>query len=90
MGAFHRYTNMGMKKKRAPSLKKRVRDLERLLAKPDLPADMREAKRLELKGFKKEVRKGGEAEKFELKYKKIKFFGKILWGFMNFREEESY
>lgn len=77
MGAFHRYTNQGLKKRRVPSLKKRVRDLERLLAKPDLPEDMRTAKRTELKGLKKEVKKGDEAEKFELKYKKIKFFGKF-------------
>ena len=57
--------------------KKKIRDLERLLAKEGIPEDLRVAKKKELKELKKLERKKDEAEMFELKYKKIKFFGKF-------------
>jgi len=40
---------------------------------------MRKAKKQELKSLKKLEKKKAEAEKFELKYKKIKFFGKKIF-----------
>ena len=62
-------------KKRNISNKKKLRDLERLLAKEGIPEALKEAKRKEIKELKKLERKKKEAEMFELKYKKIKFFG---------------
>ncbi len=47
-----------------------------MLSKENVNEDLRKAKQKDLKSFKKIERDRGEAEKFELKYKKIKFFGK--------------
>ncbi|CDW76673.1 UNKNOWN [Stylonychia lemnae] len=76
MGKFHRYTNQYKGKKRAPTNKKRIRDLERLLAKEGIPEEMKVAKKKELRELQKLDKKKEEAEIFELKYKKIKFFEK--------------
>ncbi len=78
MGQFHRYTNQGIKKKRVPTNKKKLRDLERMLNKEGIPEELKLAKRAELKELKKQEKKKKEAEMFELKYKKIKFFGKSI------------
>ena len=81
MDKFHRYnptTQFKGAKHRQPTNKKRLRDLQRLLTKggESLPQEMRDAKRKDVKELKKMEKKKQEAEKFELRYKKIKFFGK--------------
>jgi len=53
MGKFHRYTNQFKDKQRKPSNKKKIRDLERLLAKEGLPEELKVAKKKELKELKK-------------------------------------
>lgn len=76
LGQFHRFTNDFKKdKKRQPSTKKKIRDLERFIAREGLPEDIKQAKQKELKDLKKQEKAKSEAEKFELRYKKIKFFG---------------
>ena len=47
-----------------------------MLAKESIPEEIKVAKRKELKELKKGEKKKREADKFELKYKKIKFFEK--------------
>ena len=75
MGKFHRY-EISKPKKRAVPNKKKIRDLERLLAKTEgkMPEDVRVKKLAELKEMKKGEKSKKEAEKFESRYKKIKFF----------------
>ena len=53
MGKFHRYTNQCKKKHRPPTNKKKIRDIERLLAKEGLPEELIKAKKQELKVLKK-------------------------------------
>ena len=62
--------------KRHITNKKRIRDIERLLDKEGLPADIREKKVKELRELKKEHRSKVVAEKNDGKYKKIKFIEK--------------
>lgn len=80
MGKFHRFTGKFKKddkaKKRVPTNKKKIRDIERMIAKEGVPEEIRVAKRKVLKELKKIEKKKKEADLFELKYKKIKFFGK--------------
>lgn len=64
------------KEKRVHTNKKKIRDLERLINKAGVPEELKIAKTLELKALKKIEKNKYEAEKYELKYKKIKFFGK--------------
>lgn len=77
MGKFHRY-DISKPKKRATNNKKRIRDIERLLAKTEgkMPEDIRNAKLKELKELRKGEKAKKEAEKFESRYKKIRFFEK--------------
>ena len=72
LGAFHR-NNLSKKKQKKPTMKKRVRDLERFLDREGVPEEIREAKKKELKELKKQSKKQKEALKFQMKYKKIKF-----------------
>jgi len=64
------------KKERKHTDKKRIRDIERLLARPNLPDELVKKKKDELHQLKKSVKSKKEAEKFELRYKKIKFIEK--------------
>lgn len=75
MGKFHRYEISKPKKRVVPN-KKKIRDLERLLAKTEgkMPEDVRAKKLEELKEMKRGEKSKKEAEKFESRYKKIKFF----------------
>jgi hypothetical protein len=75
LSKFHRVV---IKKQRTSTNKKRIRDLERMLAKLEtkMPADVKQAKLKELKELKKDEKSKREAEKFESRYKKIKFFEK--------------
>jgi predicted oxidoreductase (fatty acid repression mutant protein) len=77
LGQFHRYA-IEKPKKRATSNKKRIRDMERLLEKKGetMPAEVRQAKLQELKEMKRAEKGKKEAEKFESRYKKIRFFEK--------------
>lgn len=77
MGKFHRY-DISKPKKRAVPNKKKIRDLERLLAKTEgkMPEDVRAKKLEELKEMKRGEKSKREAEKFETRYKKIRFFEK--------------
>jgi hypothetical protein len=77
LGKFHRY-GIAKNKKRTVTSKKKIRDLERLLAKTEgkMPEEVRAAKLKELKELKKGEKSKKEAEKFESRYKKIKFFEK--------------
>lgn len=77
MGKFHRY-DISKPKKRAVPNKKKIRDLERLLAKTEgkMPEDIRAKKLEELKEMRKGEKSKKEAEKFESRYKKIRFFEK--------------
>lgn len=77
MGQFHRYA-IEKPKKRVPSNKKKIRDLERLLEKKgaSMPEEVKAAKTKELKELKRNEKDKKEAEKFESRYKKIKFFEK--------------
>ena len=76
LGKFHRYA-ISKPKKRTVTNKKRIRDLERLLEKKqDLPEEVKKEKLKEIKELKKGEKSKKEAEKFETRYKKIKFFEK--------------
>ena len=77
LNKFHRY-DIQKKKKRTTTSKKKIRDLERMLEKlgDRMPEDVKEAKRRELKELKKGEKSKKEAEKFESRYKKVKFFEK--------------
>ena len=77
MGKFHRYDISKPKKRPVPN-KKKIRDLERLLAKTEgkMPEEIRSKKLEELKEMKRAEKGKKEAEKFESRYKKIRFFEK--------------
>jgi hypothetical protein len=70
---FHRFKKTHKKK---PSGKKKLRDIERLLQQPNLPEDLVARKKEEVKDLKKAVKQRKEAEKFELRYKKVRFVEK--------------
>ena len=76
LNEFHRMTNQYKSKKRVPSTKKKIRDIERLLTHKDLSEEIKTKKLQELKELKKKEKEKREAEKFETRYKKIKFFEK--------------
>lgn len=87
-GTILRMKKAGMKntgetvtKKKLPSIKNRIRGLERFLKRPDLEDSIREAKEQQLKQLQSEFQNKSdlsskvEAEKeFVLKYKRIRFF----------------
>ena len=81
LGQFHRY---GINKPQAKSQvrpmnnKKRIRNLERMLAKSEatMPEELKIAKQKELKDLRKSEKSKKEAELFETRYKKIRFFEK--------------
>ena len=77
LNKFHRY-EIQKKKKRTTTSKKKIRDLERMLEKlgDRMPEDVKEVKKRELKELKKGEKSKKEAEKFESRYKKVKFFEK--------------
>ena len=77
LNKFHRY-DIQKKKKRTVTNKKKIRDMERMLEKlgDKMPEEVKEAKRKELKEMRKVEKRKKEAEKFETRYKKIKFFEK--------------
>lgn len=77
MGKFHRYAIEKPKKRAVPN-KKKIRDLERLLEKKGdtMPEEVKKAKKKELKELKRGEKHKKEAELFETRYKKIKFFEK--------------
>ena len=75
MDKFHRLAYKVNKKRQVP-LKKKIRDLERLINKEGMPEDIKKAKMASLKELKKGEKKKKEALLFELRYKKIKFFEK--------------
>ena len=77
LGKFHRYA-IEKPKKRLPSNKKKIRDLERLIEKKGstMPEEVLTAKKKELKALKKNEKSKKEAELFESRYKKIRFFEK--------------
>lgn len=64
------------KKKRKPTLKKQLRDAQRLAERMGLPSEIKEKKDQEIKSLKKNLKRQKEAQRFELKYKKIKFIEK--------------
>ena len=72
LGEFHRYNRI-QKKSRKTNVRKQIRDLERLLSREGLPEEIVKAKKEQLRELKKQGKKQKEAQKFELKYKKIKF-----------------
>lgn len=77
MSKFHRVV-IKKKKHRATTNKKRIRDIERMLEKmkEKMPEEVRQAKMRELKELKRGEKSKKEAEKFESRYKKIRFFEK--------------
>lgn len=81
MNKFHRvikehHGDGSQKAKRRASDKKQIRDIERLLDREGLPQEIRAKKLEDLKNLKKQLRHKQQAEKFEDRYKKIKFFEK--------------
>jgi len=72
LGEFHRNATF-KKRNRKVTVKKQIRDIERLLDRTGLPDEVRTAKKALLKSLKKDFKKQREAEIFESKYKKIKF-----------------
>ena len=64
------------KAKRKQTDKKRLRDLERMVAREGMPQEIKQAKIQEMKDIKKLIKSKKEAVKFETKYKKIKFVEK--------------
>lgn len=73
LGDFHRNNATFKKRNRKVTVKKQIRDIERLLDRTGLPEEMRTAKKSQLVALKKDAKKQREAELFESKYKKIKF-----------------
>ena len=57
-------------------MKKQLRDAKRLAERMGLPQEIKEKKESEIKDLKKNLKKQKEAQKFELKYKKVKFIEK--------------
>lgn len=76
LGTFHRYDKNENRKRKQPNLKKRVRDIERLLSKPGLPEGMIKAKTEELKELKKQEKDKRHINTLESKYKQVRFFEK--------------
>ena len=82
MDEFHRVVKTknvapgGQKEKRSVPDKKKIRDIERLLQKEGIPQAIKDKKMADLKILKKELKSKNEAEKFDLRYKKIKFVEK--------------
>jgi len=79
LNKFHRYEIQKKgNKKRTVTNKKKIRDLERMLEKlgDKMSEEVKQQKRRELKELKKQEKRKKEAEKFESRYKKIKFFEK--------------
>ena len=72
LGEFHRNATF-RNRNRKVTVKKQIRDIERLLDRTGLPEEVRTAKKALLKSLKKDFKKQREAELFESKYKKIKF-----------------
>lgn len=72
LGQFHRFQKNP--NKRYQSVKKRIRDIERLLAKPNLPEGMITAKKKELQELKKQGKEKKHIKVLETKYKQVKFF----------------
>ena len=72
LGEFHR-NNIAKKKSRKPSLKKQLRDTQRLLERQGLPDEVKLAKQGSSKELKVKLKKQQEAVRFDLRYKKIKF-----------------
>ena len=64
------------KKQRKHTDKKKIRDIERLLAKEGLPEEIRVKKMADLKLLKREVKEKKDAIRYEDRYKKIKFIEK--------------
>ena len=75
MDEFHRKI-VKSKSHRSTTDKKKIRDIERLLAKEGIPQEIKDKKLADLKLLKKEAKSKKEAEKFDLRYKKIKFVEK--------------
>lgn len=74
MNEFHRVVKP--KGQRSVTDKKKIRDIERLLQKEGIPEEIKAKKLADLKILKKEQKSKNEAEKFDLRYKKIKFVEK--------------
>lgn len=53
-----------------------MRDIERFLAREGLPEEIKQKKKEELKLLHRSLKDKKEAQKFELKYKKVKFIEK--------------
>lgn len=76
LNEFHRFSGK-QQKQRKPTLKKRVRDLKRLLEREGVPEEIKTQKKEELRDMKKQLTSQKAAVKFETRYKKIKFVGKL-------------
>ena len=76
MDEFHRVIKTKKEGGRSTTDKKKIRDIERLLAREGLPQAVRDKKMADLKELKKGLKSKNEAEKFEERYKKIKFIEK--------------
>ena len=72
LGEFHRNATF-KKRNRKVTVKKQMRDIERLLDREGMPEEIRTAKKAQLMELKKDAKKQREATLFESKYKKIKF-----------------
>ena len=79
MDEFHRVIRKPKNQdsnKRKHTDKKKIRDLQRFLDQPSLPDEIKEKKVKELKELKKQAKYKEEAQRFELRYKKVKFIEK--------------
>jgi len=74
MDEFHRVIKS--KGVRTATDKKKIRDIERLLMREGLPEAIRDKKTADLRDLKKGQKSKNEAEKFEERYKKVKFIEK--------------
>lgn len=63
-------------KKRKHTDKKKIRDIERLLAKEGLPEAIKVKKTADLKLLKRDIKEKKDAIRYEDRYKKIKFIEK--------------
>ena len=76
LGKNHRFITKPKKEKRQPSIKKKMRDIERLVQREGLPEEIVNAKKKELRTLRKELHKKKEAVLFQSRYKKIRFIEK--------------
>ena len=77
LNEFHKHQpKHSAPKNRKQSTKKKIRDIERLLERPNLPAELILAKKNELRSLGKAVKNVKDAHRMESKYKKIKFIEK--------------